>query len=95
MKAWFGALAMLAALAVGPHPANAAPGGFGAWLQAQDQRQTRKSMQPAPRDQRRENQQAPQRDQRTDSRLTDKERRELRRDVDQADRDIYRQQRTR
>lgn len=95
MKAWFGALAMVTAMAAGSQPAVAEPGGFGPWLQAQAQRQPREPMQRDPRGLRREQRLTPERDQRQRSRLTDEERRELRRDIDQANRDIYRQQRNR
>jgi len=94
MKAWFGALAMVAAVAAS-QPAAAEPRGFGPWLQAQAQQPPREPMQRDPRELRRDPRVAPQRDQGQRSRLTDEERRELRRDIDQANRDIYRKQRGR
>jgi hypothetical protein len=97
MKAWCGALAMVAVMAAASQPAVADPRGFGPWLQAQAQPQPQppERTQRDPREQRRDPRVAPQRDQSQRSKLTDEERRGLRRDIDQANRDIYRQQRNR
>jgi hypothetical protein len=95
MKAWFGVLAMVAVMAAASQPAAANPRGFGPWLQAQAQPQPPERTQRDPREQRRDPRVAPQRDQSQRSKLTDEERRGLRRDIDQANRDIYRQQRNR
>lgn len=91
MNAWFGALAMVAAMTAGLQPAAAEPVGFA--LRLQGQQQSREPVQRDPRDLRREQRLTPERDQRQPSKLTDEQRRELRRDIDQANRDIYRQQR--
>lgn len=91
MKAWLGVL--VAGMAILSQPAVAQSRGFGPWLQAQGQ--GAQSPGPAQRDLRRERRMAPERDDRRNNRLTDEERRDLRRDIDQADRDIYRQQRKR
>ena len=93
MNAWFGALAMVAAMTAGLQPAAAEPVGF--VLRLQGQQQSREPVQRDPREQRRDPRVAPQRDQRQPSKLTDEQRRELRRDIDQANRDIYRQQHNR
>jgi hypothetical protein len=95
MKAWFGALAMVAVMAAVSQPAAAEPRRFGPWVQVQAQPQPPGRTQRDPRELRRDSRMAPQRDQSQRSKLTDEERRGLRRDIDQANRDIYRQQRKR
>jgi len=85
MKTWLGAFVM--ALAAWSQPALSQ--GFAPWLQAQGQR----AQQPAPRDpggMRHERRFAPEHDEHRSRRLTDEERRDLRRDIDQANREIYR-----
>lgn len=87
MKALLGAF--VAGMAVLSQPAAAQSHGFGPWPQAQEQRsQPREPMQ---REMRRERRMAPEHGERAHGRLTDEERRELRRDIDQAGREIYRQ----
>jgi hypothetical protein len=97
MKVWFGALMM--AVAVLAQPAAADPRAFGPWAQAQGQgrraQPPRGPVQHEQREPRREYQMPPQRDERPRGRLTDEERRDLRRDIDQANRDIYRRDRRR
>lgn len=76
--------------------AVAEPRGFGFSFQVQAQRgQPREGMQREQRDMRREGRAEPGRGERRHERLTDEERRDLRRDIDQANRDIYRQNRSR
>ena len=90
---------VVAAIAVLSQPATADPRGFGPWVQAQWQgkraQPARGPMQREQREPRREQQMAPERDERPRGRLTDEERRELRRDIDQANREIYRRDRKR
>ena len=86
MKAIFGAL--LVGIALLSQPAAAQVARFGPWLQAQGYRGQPRGV--APRDQRGERRVRPEPDQRRQGRLTDDERRDLRRDIDQANRDIYR-----
>ncbi len=87
MKAWLGALVM--AVAAWSQPAQSQ--GFAPWQQAQGQRgQPNGPMRRDPGDMRREQRFAPERDGQRRNRLTDEERRDLRRDIDQAGREIYR-----
>lgn len=90
MKALLGALVMV--VAVLPPLAAAQSRGFGPWLQAQGQgAQSPGSAQREQREMRRDPRVAPDRNDPRSHRLTDQERRDLRRDIDQADREIYRQ----
>ena len=91
MKAWLGVFVV--GMAVLPQPAAAQSRGFGPWLQGPGQ--GAQSREPAQREMRRERRAPPEREERRNDRLTDQERRELRRDIDQADREIYRQNRRR
>lgn len=78
---------------LGPLPAAARDGGFNSFVQVQDQGQYRRDAREFRRggqDFRREKQGRPPRDERYRGRMTDEERRELHRDLDRADREIYR-----
>lgn len=87
MKAWFSAFVV--AMAVWSQPVQSQ--GFAPWQQSQGQRgQPDGPMRRDPGDMRRERRLAPERDERRANRLTDEERRDLRRDIDQANREIYR-----
>ena len=93
-KGMKGLLFLVAAvILLGPLPTAARDGGFNPFLQVQDQRYGRKDYRESRRggqDFRREKQGRPSRDERYHGRMTDEERRELRRDVDRANREIYR-----
>ncbi len=91
MKALLGVFVVV--MAVLSQPAAAQSRGFGPWPQAQGQ--GAQSREPAQREMRRERRAPPEREERRNHRLTDEERRDLRRDIDQADREIYRQNRRR
>lgn len=92
MKALLGALVMVMVMAVLPPPAAAQSRGFGPWLQAQVQgAQSPGPVQREQREMRRDPRLTPDRNDPRSNRLTDQERRDLRRDIDQADREIYRQ----
>lgn len=95
MKALLGVLVL--GVAVWAQSAVAQSRGFGFSLQAQGQRsqQLREAMPRDQRELRREGRVGPGRGERRNDRLTEDERRELRRDIDQANRDIYRQHRNR
>ncbi len=100
MKALLGVLVL--GVAIWSQSAVAEPRGFGFSFQAQGQReaqgqrgQPREGMQREQRDMRREGRAEPGRGERRQDRMTEDERRELRRDIDQANRDIYRQNRNR
>ena len=94
MKALLGVLVL--GVAIWSQSAIAEPRGFGFSFQAQGQRgQPREGMQREQRDMRREGRAEPGRGERQQDRMTEDERRELRRDIDQANRDIYRQNRNR
>lgn len=84
---------LLGMLAVGvvllSQPAMAAPGDFRPGLQGQDRRNPPRQGS-AQKGERREQRAAPQRDDRSRQRLSEEERRELRRDLDRANREIYR-----
>jgi len=87
MKAIIGAL--LVGMTILSQAAVAQVTVFGPWLQAQGHREQPRGY--APRDQRGDRRVVrPEPDQRRQGRLTDDERRDLRRDIDQANRDIYR-----
>ena len=92
MKALLGALAIGIMVAAQPAVARPWSGGLAPVLQAQgqrDQRDMRREQRMAP--QRMAPQRmAPQRGERPHGRLTDEERQELRRDIDKANREIYR-----
>lgn len=103
MRALLGALAIGIMAAAQPVAARPWSGDPAPVLQAQDQRmyprgQERRGQRDVGRDQRdmrREQRMppqrmAPQRDERAHGRLTDEERQELRRDIDKANREIYR-----
>lgn len=91
MKALLGVLVLVLGAAVWAQSAVAEPRGFGFSLQAQGQRgQPREAMPREQRDMRREGRAEPGRGERRNDRMTEEERRELRRDIDQANRDIYR-----
>ena len=87
MKALLGALAIGIMVAAQPAVARPWSGGLAPVLQAQgqrDQRDMRREQRMAPQ------RMAPQRGERPHGRLTDEERQELRRDIDKANREIYR-----
>ncbi|MFN7086334.1 MAG: hypothetical protein ACK4N4_06880 [Burkholderiales bacterium] len=87
MKAWLGAFVV--ALAAWSQPVLSQ--GFAPWHQAQGQRaQPDVPSRREAGDMRRERRFAPERDEHRSRRLTDEERRDLRRDIDQANREIYR-----
>jgi hypothetical protein len=89
MKKWMAMLGLaLVALA---QPAVAAPWDSRPGLQSQDRRNPPRQHQGERRDQRA----APQRDDRQRQRLSDEERRDLRRDLDRANRELYRRNRQR
>lgn len=96
MKALLGALAIGIIAAAQPVAARPWSGGSAPVLQAQDQRMyPRGQERRGQRDMRREQRMAPQRmaperDERARGRLTDEERQDLRRDIDKANREIYR-----
>lgn len=82
--------------AVSSLPSVAASWAYAPAVQGQGQRgQPRGPAQHDQRELRRERRAAPERGERPPHRLTDDERRELRRDIDQADREIYRRDRRR
>ncbi|MEK6593428.1 MAG: hypothetical protein AABZ67_10105 [Pseudomonadota bacterium] len=91
MRAWLIAL-MVGMAAMSSQPAVAASWGYAPGLQGQGQRGPAQHDQ---REMRRERRVTPERDERPRHRLTDDERRDLRRDIDQADREIYRRDRRR
>lgn len=96
MKAWWGVLALVAVMTGGLRPAAAEPQGFSFLIQTQMQRgQPPERLQREQRDLRRDYRAEPGRDERRRDRLTEQERRDLRRDIDQANRDIYRRHRNR
>ncbi|MBI4194082.1 MAG: hypothetical protein HY526_03275 [Betaproteobacteria bacterium] len=82
-------IAFLVGISLMAQPAAAAPRDFRPGLQGQDQRHLRPRPDPGEREIQRERRIAPERDKRP-RRLTEEERRELRRDVDRANREIYR-----
>lgn len=86
MKALFGAL--LVGTVLLSQPAVAQISRFGPWVEVQGHREQPRRY--VPRDQRGERRARPEPDQRRQNRMTDDERRELRRDIDRANRDIYR-----
>jgi hypothetical protein len=88
---WFSALLSLG-IALSTQPAIAAPWDVRPGLQQQDRRNAQR---PPPQysPERRDQRAAPQREDR--QRLTDEERRDLRRDLDRANRELYRQKRQR
>lgn len=87
MKALLGAIGIV--LTLQAQPALAAPPGFRPGVQADDRRAPQRKA-PAPREVQRERRAVPDRDERRSGRLTEEERRELRRDVDRANRELYR-----
>lgn len=95
MRKWLIAL-MVGMAAMSSQPSVAAPRGYAPGLQDQGQRgQPRGPAQYDQREMRRERRMAPERGERPRHQLTDDERRDLRRDIDQADREIYRRDRRR
>lgn len=89
-------IALIAGTMIFSHPAAAAPRGFVLALQGQEQQlQPHESGRSTYREGRRERRRAQDREERPNHRLTDDERRNLRRDIDQADREIYRRDRRR
>jgi hypothetical protein len=86
---------MLVLLAATAQPAAAGPGRDAQSLQlyAQAQRQRPDGMQRQPERDFRRAERPPERDPRRDGRLTEEERRDLRRDIDRANREIYKGQR--
>ena len=91
MKMWWGTIA-LGIVFIGP-PAVAAPWDFRPSLQAQQDRRPPPRQAPAykgERGERRDQRAAPEREERPRQRLSDEERRDLRRDIDRADRELYR-----
>jgi len=86
---------ILALLTVAAQPAAAASWrNFGGGrFDVQAQRQRPGGFQRAPQQDFRRGEQPPARDRRGDGRLTDQERRDLRRDIDRANREIYKKQR--
>lgn len=85
MKAWIAMLGMAVALL--GQPVLAAPWDFRPGLQQQDRRNPPPRQ---PQNDRRDPRGAPQRDDGHRQRLSDEERRDLRRDIDRADRELYR-----
>lgn len=95
MSRWWIVL-MAGMVAMSPLPSVAATWGYAPAAQGQGQRgQPRGPVQHDQREMRRERRAAPERSERPHHRLTDDERRDLRRDIDQADREIYRRDRRR
>lgn len=97
MKVVLGALVVGIMVAAQPVAARPWSGGFAPYLQqAQDQRmsprgQEKRGQRDFRRDQRMPPQRmVPERDERARGRLTDEERQDLRRDIDKANREIYR-----
>lgn len=90
-------IALIAGTMMLSQPAASAPWGFVLALQGQEQQlQPHEPEQSGRREMRREQRRmAQERDERPRHRLTDDERRNLRRDIDQADREIYRRDRRR
>ncbi len=84
MKMWVAMFGL--AVAVLAQPAVAAPWDFRPGLQQQDRRNPPRQVQR----ERREQRAAPQRNERPRERLSDEERRDLRRDIDRAERELYR-----
>lgn len=82
-------LALLAAGMVLVLPAAAAPWDYRPGLQGQDRRAPPQYA-PGQREEKRDQRAAPQRDDRSRQRLSEEERRELRRDLDRANRELYR-----
>ena len=96
MSRWWIVLMVGMMAAMSSLPSVAAPWGYAPGVQGQGQRgQPRGPAQHDQRDMRRERRAAPERGERPRQRLTDDERRDLRRDIDQADREIYRRDRRR
>ena len=101
MKSLLGALAIGIIVAAQPVAARPWSGGPAPVLQAQDQRmyprgQERRGQRDMRREQRMPPQRmAPERDERARGRLTDEERQDLRRDIDKANREIYRRRQQR
>lgn len=85
MKAWIAMLGMAVALL--GQSAVAAPWEFRPGLQQQDRRNPPPRQ---PQNDRRDPRAVPQRDDGFRQRLSDEERRDLRRDIDRADRELYR-----
>ena len=103
MKSLLGALAIGIIMAAQPALARPWSGGFAPVFQAQGQR-NQGDLRREKRDVRRERivpermapqRMAPQRDERARGRLTDEERQDLRRDIDKANREIYRRRQQR
>lgn len=88
MKMWWGLLAIGGALLLGP--AAAAPWDYRPGLQAQQDRRQPSRQAPVYKGERRDPRAAPERDDRPRQRLSDEERRDLRRDLDRANRELYR-----
>lgn len=84
MRVWIAVLGM--ALALLTQPAAAAPWDYRPGLQQQDRRNPPRQAQNDRRDPRA----VPRRDEGARQRLSDEERRNLRRDIDRADRELYR-----
>ena len=89
MRGWVAGLAMTAAVWV-VQPAEAAPWDFRPGLQGQGQRAQDGNQKRGARDIRNDRRAAPPPPARPPGRLTEEERRELRRDVDRANKEIYR-----
>lgn len=94
MKSLLGALAIGIIVAAQPAAARPWSGGFAPVSQAQGQRE-QGDMRREKRDVRRERRVAPERGERPPGRLTDEERQDLRRDIDKANREIYRRRQQR
>lgn len=88
MKMWWGIIALGIALLGGA--AVAAPWDFRPGLQAQQDRRHPTRQAPPPKGERRDQRAAPERDDRPRQRLSDEDRRDLRRDLDRANRELYR-----
>jgi hypothetical protein len=89
-------IVLIAGMTVLSLPAAAAQRDFVLALQGQEQQlQPHEPVQSGRREMRRERRMAAERDERPRHQLTDDERRNLRRDIDQADREIYRRDRRR
>lgn len=97
MKTGLGACVIAIALSAWLSPAVAQRHVVDVLAQARSQTQVQPEppAQRDPRELRGERRMAPQRDERPHNRLTEEERRGLRHDIDQANRDIYRRQRGR